>query len=68
MVSRVRIPPPPPMQFKQFNLGDKQHKAWAGHLNRAVVSATFEAIIDTTGGELDREFSEEIGLNLLKID
>lgn len=49
------------------NLGDKQHKSWAGHLNRAVISATFEAVINVIDGELDREFSEEIGLNLLKI-
>lgn len=49
------------------NLGDKNQRAWAGHLNKAVVSATFEAIIETIDGEIDREFSGEIGLNLLKL-
>ena len=36
-------------------------------MNSAVVSATFEAIIDVMDGEIDREFSDEIGLNLYKI-
>lgn len=50
------------------NLGDSKHKSWSGHLNRAVCSATFEAIIDSIDGEVEREFSDEIGLNLLKIE
>jgi len=51
-----------------INLGDSEHKSLSGHLNRAVCSTTFEAIIDAIDGEVDREFSEEIGLNLLKFE
>lgn len=37
-----------------------------GHLNAAVVSATCELVIDVIDGEVGREFSDEIGLNLFK--
>jgi hypothetical protein len=49
------------------NLCDSKHKSFGGHLNSAIVSATFEALIDTMDGEVDREFNDEIGLNLYKI-
>ncbi len=49
------------------NLCDSEHKSFGGHLNAAVVSATFEAIIEVMEGEIEREFSQEIGLNLYKI-
>ena len=39
---------------------------YAGHLNAAVVSATCERVIDVIDGEVGREFSDEIGLNLFK--
>jgi len=48
------------------NLGDENQHSFTGHLNKAVVSATFEGIIEIMDGEVDREFNEEIGLNLLK--
>jgi len=48
-----------------ITLGDGEHKAFAGHLNEAWVSATFECVIDTIDGEIDRKLSEEIGLNLI---
>ncbi len=49
-----------------INICDKELKSFGGHLNSAIVSATCEIIIDSIQGEVDREFSEEIGLNLLK--
>jgi len=45
----------------------KDHHAYGGHLNSATVSATFEAVIEKTEGVIEREFNDEIGLNLLKI-
>ncbi|MEN6379179.1 MAG: PPC domain-containing DNA-binding protein [Methanofastidiosum sp.] len=48
------------------NLGNDGHKSFAGHLNSAFVSATVEVIIDSIEGEVERKFSDEIGLNLLK--
>ena len=48
------------------NLCNQEHKAFGGHLNSAVVSATFEAVIEVIDGEVDRAFDEEVGLNLYK--
>jgi len=49
------------------NVSDSEHRSFGGHLNSAVISGTFEAVIDVIDGELEREFNEEVGLNLLKI-
>ncbi len=48
------------------NLCNQENKSFGGHLNSAIVSATFEAVIEVIDGEVEREFSEEIGLNLYK--
>lgn len=50
-----------------INLGDDKQHSWSGHLNSAIVSATFEAVIDTIDGEIDRELDPDIGLNLIKM-
>lgn len=50
-----------------ITLAGRDHKAFGGHLNRAVVSATCEVIITVIEGKLDRYFDEESRLNLLKI-
>ncbi len=50
-----------------INLCDSKHNSFGGHLNHAIVSATFECIIDIIDGKADRVFDEETGLNLLKI-
>lgn len=47
-------------------LADIKHQVFGGHLNSAVVGATCEIIIDAINGSVDREFNEEIGLNLYK--
>ena len=48
-------------------IGSPSHEqCHAGHLNAAVVSATCELVIDVIDGEVGREFSDEIGLNLFK--
>ncbi len=38
----------------------------AGHLSRAVISATAEIFVRRWSGEAGRKFSEEVGLNLLE--
>jgi len=47
--------------------GDKKFGSHSGHLNKAVISATFEGVIMVLDGEMERYHDEEIGLNLLKI-
>lgn len=47
------------------NLCNAEHKSFGGHLNSAVVSATFEGVIEIIDGEIDRKFGENIQLNLL---
>lgn len=49
-----------------INVANNNKEIFGGHLNSAMVSATCEMIIDVIDGEIDREFSEEIGLNLFK--
>lgn len=46
---------------------DAQYNCFGGHLNSAVVSATFEAVIIPVDGRVEREFSDSIGLNLFKL-
>ena len=49
-----------------MSAGDSEGKVFGGHLNRAVVSATCEMIINVIDGKVDRVFNKEIGLNLFK--
>lgn len=47
-----------------MSAGNDQGQVFGGHLNKANISATCEMIITIIEGVVDREFSEEIGLNL----
>ena len=47
--------------------GNDQGQVFGGHLNKAIVSATCEMVIQIINGEVDRYFDEEVGLNLLKL-
>lgn len=49
-----------------LSAGNDKGSVFGGHLNRAVVSATCEMIVTLIDGRVDREFSDEIGLNLFK--
>ncbi|AOY77944.1 PPC domain-containing DNA-binding protein [Clostridium formicaceticum] len=51
-----------------INLSDDEYKTYGGHLNLAIVSATGEFMVEAVEGNVDRAFSEEIGLNLYKFD
>lgn len=47
-----------------MSAGNEEGNVVGGHLNRAVVSATAELVIDIVKGKISRKFNEEIGLNL----
>jgi len=49
------------------NLCNAQHNSVGGHLTSAIVSVTFEAVIDIIEAKIDRAFDETIGINLIKI-
>ena len=49
------------------NLCNSEHKSFGGHLNSAIVSATFEGVIDIINGKINRIFDEKTKLNLLNI-
>jgi predicted DNA-binding protein with PD1-like motif len=47
-------------------LTDSDYNAHGGHLNAAFVSGTCELVLHVIDGEIDRAFSDEIGLNLIE--
>ena len=49
-----------------MSAGNKRGEVFGGHLNAAVVSATCELVIQVIDGQVDRQFDEEIGLNLFR--
>lgn len=49
-----------------ISAGNEKGEVFGGHLNRAIVSATCEMVIQIINGTLDRAYDEQIGLNLLK--
>lgn len=51
-----------------INLSDAEYKTYGGHLNSATISATGEIMIEAIDGMVNREFSDEIGINLFKFD
>jgi len=44
-----------------------EHKAIGGHLSSAIISATFEGIINVIEGQVTREYNDDVGLNNLKL-
>ena len=49
-----------------MSAGNDKGEVFGGHLNKAVVSATCEMVIDIIDGKVDRYFDKEIGLNLFE--
>lgn len=55
-----------PYQHLHLSAGNAEGLVVGGHLTRAVVSATCEMVIRTLPGTAGREFSETLGINLIR--
>lgn len=51
-----------------LSAGNDKGQVFGGHLNRAIISATCEMVINIMDGRVDRRFDQDIGLNLLNFD
>lgn len=49
-----------------LSAGDETGCVVGGHLNQAIISATAELVVTVIPGTVDRAYSPEIGLNLLR--
>ena len=49
-----------------MSAGDADGHVFGGHLNRCVISATCEMVIQVIDGEVDREFNQGVGLNTFR--
>lgn len=49
-------------------ISDEDCQAFGGHLTSAVISGTFEGVIEAIDGEIGRKYNEDIGLNLYDFD
>lgn len=49
-----------------MSAGNDKGEVFGGHLNKAIVSATCEMVIDIIDGRVDRKHDEDIGLNLFE--
>ena len=49
-----------------MSAGNEKGEVFGGHLNKAIVSATCEMVINIINGMVDRKFDKNIGLNLLE--
>ena len=54
-----------PYAHLHMAVSDLAGRCYGGHLNRAVVSATAEIVVQTIPGEVDRQPDPTIGLNLM---
>ena len=50
-----------------MSAGNDKGEVFGGHLNRAMVSATCEMIVNVIDGEVDRYADPDVGLNLFKL-
>jgi uncharacterized protein len=67
IIGNITLNKDQPYLHMHIMLSDSEYNAFGGHLNKAVVSATCEVIIEEFESKLDRYFDENIGLNLIEL-
>ena len=51
-----------------MSAGNDKGEVFGGHLNEAIVSATCEMVVNVIDGTVERAFSEDVGLNLMRFE
>jgi predicted DNA-binding protein with PD1-like motif len=49
-----------------ITFADEKQRAFGGHLKKAVISGTFEGVIEKIDTRVEREYNDDVGLNLYK--
>jgi hypothetical protein len=50
-----------------INICNAEHHSLGGHLTKAIISVTFEGVIDIIDGEVNRAVDHNTGMNLLNL-
>lgn len=56
-----------PFAHIHINVADEDCRSFGGHLNTAIISATFEGVMHLIKGEIHRELNEDIGIALMNV-
>ena len=56
-----------PFPHIHISVANEDCKAFGGHLNEAIISATFEGVMQIMDDEIHREFNEDLGLALMNV-
>ena len=56
-----------PFPHIHISVANEECKAFGGHLNEAIISATFEGVMQIMDHEINREFNEDLGLALMNV-
>ena len=56
-----------PFPHIHISVANEDCKAFGGHLNEAIISATFEGVMQIMDHEINREFNEDLGLALMNV-
>ena len=51
-----------------MSAGDEQGRVFGGHLNKAIISATCEMVVEVIDGRVERTHDADVGLNLFKFE
>ena len=56
-----------PFPHIHISVANEDCKAFGGHLNEAIISATFEGVMQIMDHQINREFNEDLGLALMNV-